>query len=188
MENYQRSMIACSAPIAKTIPKFWQMIWENQTSLVVMLCPEQGPKGEECLNYWNNLTKIGENSLISEDLMLTLIDYEQINARICKRKFSLKNLSCPDQLLEVEHVHDFGWEDDTAIQDEAHFGDVDYIIGQMFIHRDILTKKQCPPIVVHCSAGIGRTGTIVAIFNILEGLKYANQNIEELKLVESDYI
>jgi hypothetical protein len=46
----EKSTIACSAPIAKTVPKFWQMIWENKVKLIVMLCPEYVDR-EEPMNY-----------------------------------------------------------------------------------------------------------------------------------------
>lgn len=49
----EKSIIACQGPPAPTKPKFWQMIWENKCPLIIMLCPQFGPKGkEECLNYW----------------------------------------------------------------------------------------------------------------------------------------
>jgi len=37
----EKSFIACTAPIPKTLCKFWQMIWENQVPLVMMLCSER---------------------------------------------------------------------------------------------------------------------------------------------------
>jgi len=50
------------------------MIWENKTTLIVMVCPEQGPKGEECINYWNNLKEIGDTTSIDNIFSLKLID------------------------------------------------------------------------------------------------------------------
>lgn len=53
---------------------------------------------------------------------------------------------------------------------------------KMFSYRDITVQDagSLNPILVHCSAGLGRTGTICAIFNILEGLKYSYVNREKL--------
>ena len=49
-------MIAAMAPTAKTVCKFWQMIWQNEVNLIIMLCPftkDESSDKEESLNYWN---------------------------------------------------------------------------------------------------------------------------------------
>lgn len=40
----EKAFIATQAPIEYTLERFWQMIWEHRTSLIIMLCPLQGPK------------------------------------------------------------------------------------------------------------------------------------------------
>jgi protein tyrosine phosphatase len=60
------------------------------------------------------------------------------------------------------------WEDDNAKSDEEHFVDLDWMIKFIKKHR---TSEQPSPIVVHCSAGIGRTGTLIAIYAILEAIE-----------------
>jgi protein tyrosine phosphatase len=60
---------------------------------------------------------------------------------------------------------------------------VDLLLKAMQDHRDILSmddKSKVAPILVHCSAGLGRTGTLCALFNIVESLRYAHQNKKEL--------
>jgi protein tyrosine phosphatase len=79
----------------------------------------------------------------------------------------------------VTHLHHVGWPDDTAKVQEPLLLDMDYMIDQMFWHRDICESAdstKIAPIIIHCSAGIGRTGTLVALFNIIESIKYASRN------------
>lgn len=52
MGHSTKSIIGCQAPLKKSLIKFWQMIWENKTTMMVMVCPCVGPKGEESVKYW----------------------------------------------------------------------------------------------------------------------------------------
>ena len=54
-QHCMKSIIACQAPLKKSQIKFWQMIWENKTNMIVMVAPWTGPKGEECTKYLENL-------------------------------------------------------------------------------------------------------------------------------------
>lgn len=137
---------------------------------------------------------------------MKLVEKIHVNENILQRKFELriakdglgisKQSSGPfeqanvemideeEECLIVEHLHHFGWEDDTAKQDESLLNDVDLIMYRMNAHRDIniltQTETKPAPIVVHCSAGIGRTGTIVAIFNMIEAIQYTCNNMQDL--------
>ena len=70
----------------------------------------------------------------------------------------------------MSHLNEIGWVDDTADTEETLCKDIDYLIERMIMTRAEHTES---PIIVHCSAGIGRTGTLVAIFNIVESLIYS---------------
>ena len=86
----------------------------------------------------------------------------------------------------VEHLQDMGWIDNTANQDEDNYSTITKMLDIMQSHRDILKmeiSKNVPPIMVHCSAGIGRTGTLCALFNMIESLRFAKANKVELEKV-----
>jgi protein tyrosine phosphatase len=51
-EKGEKAFIATQAPLENTLDKFWQMIWEHKTRLIIMLCPFIGPKGDECIKYF----------------------------------------------------------------------------------------------------------------------------------------
>ena len=84
-----------------------------------------------------------------------------------------------EEILFVTHLHNVGWPDDTAKVQESMLNDMDLMLDQMFWNRNIVETtdySKIAPIVIHCSAGIGRTGTLVALFNLIESIKYASRN------------
>jgi len=113
------------------------------------------------MNYWNGLDEPGQSTIINDTFSLKLLEITQINECIVKRKFSLK-IATTEQLLNldkqssgpfehasgadaeengghiVEHLHDFGWEDDTAKQDENQNQNVQILLDHMIAHRDIV--------------------------------------------------
>ena len=48
----QPTFIACMSPVIYSLPHFWQMVWDQQISLIVMLCPVKGAH-EESIEYWS---------------------------------------------------------------------------------------------------------------------------------------
>ena len=111
-----------------------------------------------------------------------------INDRITHRRFEFKHTGPENEIdnrtLLVDHLNHHKWEDDTANKDEGLYSDIDILLSFMFKHRNMSQLKEkdmnaakmdlplFSPIVVHCSAGIGRTGTLIALFNIVEAIKY----------------
>jgi protein tyrosine phosphatase len=71
----------------------------------------------------------------------------------------------------ITHLQATRWEDDNVITDPSHFEDLEKMIRSIKKRRQNLEKRPAP-IVVHCSAGIGRTGTMIAIYSIIEAVEW----------------
>lgn len=178
-----------------------------------MLCPLIGPKDkEECIKYWKEAEEYGI-AQIGDYFRLRMISKTSLNGneRIIHRKFELvliekqkimvgefeKAESENDELqtLIIDHYNLIGWEDDTAKKEENVFVDVETILDEMLKFRNLKERDEdeiIAPIIIHCSAGIGRTGTLCAIFNIIESIIYTadNENYNDLaySLQSSNYM
>lgn len=111
---------------------------------------------------------------------LKLVEYKE-TANLSKTKIEVTNLLQPEEEpLIVRHFHEKDWVDDQAMD---QFTDIDEMITLIKKYRD-----QAPdaPVVVHCSAGLGRTGTLICIYAILEALECLKTEHEAQKSLPED--
>ena len=158
--------IATQGPLKETIPSFWKMIYNHKTKLVIMLSSNleemdgrsaiYWPKNKEVLNFQeNNLTVefISQDEIIEDSLLI--------------KKFKVNND------LEVKQIHIICWPDHGMPKNQnLTIEIVDTMINYIKIERGSEDKA---PIVVHCSAGVGRTGTVIATYVIILCLEYLNK-------------
>ncbi|KAL8563582.1 hypothetical protein ACOMHN_019320 [Nucella lapillus] len=156
-----REYIATQGPMTSTVNDFWRMIWEQNSCLIVQLSDlqEKGRKGgtEHMIPkvdlYWpqevNTPVQYG-------DIIITLTSLSTLN------KYTIRNFSiCMENNLEerrqVAQYFIHGWVDYSANLNPDDVMD--------FIRTVRLDAKKNPtrPITVHCSAGVGRTGTFIAL-------------------------
>ncbi|KAL4487514.1 hypothetical protein ABPG72_007034 [Tetrahymena utriculariae] len=156
----ENAFIATQGPLSNTIFSFWRMIWENQTNLIVMLCKEFEQNKPKCDKYWPNQGQI----LQEGDLQVHCLSQSK-NAQfnIVERVFTLKY---KNEQLQVTQVHWEGWPDHGVPESR------DYGILEILVKRVVNQVEQSKIPVVHCSAGVGRTGTLIALSNIYMILKY----------------
>lgn len=155
MNRSLKSFIACQAPLQKSNVKFWQMIWENKSTLMIMVCPCIGPKGgEESFKYWQSLDKVGDETEIGSHFKLKLLKLENLNdGRIIHKQFELHLIGTygkkqtggfdiadsdePDEPLVIDHFNAIDWIDDTAKKEETVYQDIDCLIDQLFKFRTL---------------------------------------------------
>ncbi|XP_061763530.1 receptor-type tyrosine-protein phosphatase epsilon-like isoform X2 [Nerophis ophidion] len=150
--------IATQGPLSHTVDDFWRMVWEWKCHSIVVLTELQEREQDKCYQYWP-----------SEDSQ-TYGDYsvEMKGDALCEA-FSLRDLVLtfvPEkQTRAIRHFHFHGWPE-VGIPAEGR-GMIDIIAA---VQRQ-QQQSGNHPIVVHCSAGAGRTGTFIALSNILERVK-----------------
>ena len=164
IKKESKLFIATQGPLKETIPSFWKMIYNHKIKLVIMLSNGLEEVDGRSAVYWPK-EKESPLNFDENNLSVELISEEEIipNSLILK-KFKINNE------LEVKQMHIICWPDHGMPQDQNLANEiVDTMIT--YIKNERKEEKKSP-IVVHCSAGVGRTGTVIAIYVIVICLEY----------------
>jgi len=152
----QNLFIATQGPKENTIEDFWTMVWEFNCKVIVMLCNLIQDQYSQCENYWEaKMDKFEVNAKEVEKKDMYLL-----------REIKLKNLSKKEEKERtVNQIHFTGWPDKTAILDNKLliFCEINKLIDDL---NKTEPNQPNQPIIVHCSAGQGRTGTFIAMYLI----------------------
>ncbi|PIC37606.1 hypothetical protein B9Z55_016176 [Caenorhabditis nigoni] len=157
------NFIAAQAPLELTLGEWWQMIDEHNVHLVVMLCKLIELNKVKCERYWPDT--IGEVEMFGL-LEVTLEEEKHFpDDEYLLRVFKMENPST-GETRTVRQLHYREWPDHGCPSGEKQ-------LLKMIDHMEELHDQYSPesPILVHCSAGVGRTGTIIAINYIREQMK-----------------
>ncbi|KAJ8334932.1 hypothetical protein SKAU_G00405710 [Synaphobranchus kaupii] len=151
MEEAQRSYILTQGPLRTTCGHFWLMIWEQKTRAVIMLNRVIEKGIDKCAQYWPTQEE-SEMSFRDTRFVVTLVS-EDVKSYYTIRVLELRNLNT-GETREIYHFHYTTWPDFGVPESPASF------LNFLFKVRESgsLAVDQGPA-VVHCSAGIGRSGT-----------------------------
>eukprot|EP01114_Cavostelium_apophysatum_P010491 TRINITY_DN2426_c0_g1_i1.p1 TRINITY_DN2426_c0_g1~~TRINITY_DN2426_c0_g1_i1.p1 ORF type:complete len:404 (-),score=88.69 TRINITY_DN2426_c0_g1_i1:65-1276(-) len=156
--NSERAYVATQGPLQATFGDFWRMIWETDATVIVMLTKEVENGKLKCDRYWPDL----DCPVSSYPFKVALESQDEASNELTTRKFTLHNI-VTDESREITQFQYTAWPDHglpvstTAFLDLAHKADT--------------ASKTAGPIVVHCSAGIGRSGTFCTVHSIVEKLR-----------------
>ncbi|XP_069999226.1 tyrosine-protein phosphatase 10D [Penaeus vannamei] len=154
--NSPREFIVSQGPLLSTRDDFWRMCWESNSRAIVMLtrCIEKGR--EKCDHYWPYNTQ----PVRYGDIQVTILnesrfpDWTISEFRVCKG----------DVCRVVRHFHFTTWPD-FGVPDPPQT-----LVRFVRAFRERVGPDQ-KPIVVHCSAGVGRSGTFIALDRILFSIR-----------------
>lgn len=177
--NSPREFIVTQGPLHSTRDDFWRMCWESNSRAIVMLtrCFEKGR--EKCDHYWPHDTvpvfygdikvQILNDShypdwVITEFMMCRVSDSQRFfQSGICHFCFFFQG----NEQRVIRHFHFTTWPDfgvPNPPQTLARF---------VRAFRERVGPDQ-RPIVVHCSAGVGRSGTFITLDRILQQIQVAD--------------
>uniref|UniRef100_A0A8C6L860 Receptor-type tyrosine-protein phosphatase epsilon n=1 Tax=Nothobranchius furzeri TaxID=105023 RepID=A0A8C6L860_NOTFU len=153
--------IATQGPLSHTVEDFWRMVWEWRCHSIVMLTELKEREQEKCFQYWPS-----EGSMTFGDYTVELTGDARCEPFTRRDLVLTKKLVRQEkQSQHVRHIHFHGW---PEIGTPAEGRGMIDIIAAVQRHQQQSGNR---PIVVHCSAGAGRTGTFIALSNILERVK-----------------
>lgn len=152
--NSHREYIATQGPLPNTVDDMWRMIWEHGISMIVMLtqCVERGKT--KCEQYWPS----DKEDCRYGDLKVQTI-HDSILSDYTIRTF---DVSLGERHRIITQMHftkwpDFGCPENTEL-----------LINFVRTVRDRMVENDPHPILVHCSAGVGRTGTFIAVNRLVQ--------------------
>lgn len=188
--------IACQGPLPTTMGDFWQMVWEQKSNVIAMMTQEVEGGKVKCQRYWPDTPRTAE--MVDDRLQLTLIKDQYLDNFVI-RLFEVKDVqvdlfidysfstskfniyrplmftSFPqtNEIQLVTHLNYTGWPDHgTPTQPEQLLTFISYM---RHVHRS-------GPIITHCSAGIGRSGTLICI-DVVLGLISKDADVSIIVLI-----
>ncbi|XP_058622526.1 LOW QUALITY PROTEIN: receptor-type tyrosine-protein phosphatase eta-like [Onychostoma macrolepis] len=152
--NSRKEFIAAQGPLPVTVNEFWRMIWEKNIYTIVMLtkCNEMGRV--KCEKYWPSGTNHYQNNSVTTTSEIELESWTI-------RDFRIKNVKTAETRY-VRQFHFTAWPDHGVPQTTEVLIDFRHLVRE---HMDQYSRHS--PTVVHCSAGVGRTGTFIAIDHLI---------------------
>uniref|UniRef100_A0A3P9LBX2 protein-tyrosine-phosphatase n=1 Tax=Oryzias latipes TaxID=8090 RepID=A0A3P9LBX2_ORYLA len=156
----QRAYISTQGPLAETTEDFWRMLWENNSTIVVMLTKLREMGREKCHQYWP-----AERSARYQYFVVDpMAEYNM--PQYILREFKVTDAR-DGQSRTVRQFQFTDWPEQGVPKSGEGFID---FIGQ--VHKTKEQFGQDGPISVHCSAGVGRTGVFITLSIVLERMRY----------------
>ncbi|XP_068447952.1 protein tyrosine phosphatase receptor type Db isoform X15 [Clinocottus analis] len=156
----QKAYIATQGPLAETTEDYWRMLWEHNSTIVVMLTKLREMGREKCHQYWP-----AERSARYQYFVVDpMAEYNM--PQYILREFKVTDAR-DGQSRTVRQFQFTDWPEQGVPKSGEGFID---FIGQ--VHKTKEQFGQDGPISVHCSAGVGRTGVFITLSIVLERMRY----------------
>ncbi|XP_016299138.1 receptor-type tyrosine-protein phosphatase delta-like isoform X2 [Sinocyclocheilus anshuiensis] len=156
----QRAYIATQGPLAETVEDYWRMLWEHNSTIVVMLTKLREMGREKCHQYWPSDRSARYQYFVVDPMA------EYNMPQYILREFKVTDAR-DGQSRTVRQFQFTDWPEQGVPKSGEGFID---FIGQ--VHKTKEQFGQDGPITVHCSAGVGRTGVFITLSIVLERMRY----------------
>ncbi|XP_076421017.1 receptor-type tyrosine-protein phosphatase F isoform X13 [Peromyscus maniculatus bairdii] len=156
----QKAYIATQGPLAESTEDFWRMLWEHNSTIIVMLTKLREMGREKCHQYWP-----AERSARYQYFVVDpMAEYNM--PQYILREFKVTDAR-DGQSRTIRQFQFTDWPEQGVPKTGEGFID---FIGQ--VHKTKEQFGQDGPITVHCSAGVGRTGVFITLSIALERMRY----------------
>ncbi|XP_006834292.1 PREDICTED: receptor-type tyrosine-protein phosphatase C-like [Chrysochloris asiatica] len=159
-----RKYIAAQGPRDETVDDFWRMIWEQKATVIVMVTRCEEGNRNKCAEYWPSM----EQGTKTYGDVIVKIKEHKICPDYIIQKLNITHKKEKSPGREVTHIQFTSWPD-HGVPDDPH------LLLKLRRRVNAFSNFFSGPILVHCSAGVGRTGTYIGIDAMLEGLEAENK-------------
>nr|XP_026695761.1 receptor-type tyrosine-protein phosphatase alpha isoform X2 [Ciona intestinalis] len=186
--SQERKFIATQGPLDQTTGDFWRMVWEQECLVIVMLTNPVESGKKKCAKYWpdqgkrctydgynvETVTEVDYGSYIVRTIHIEESNNEYASvgsiAQLCKNIPLIFLLVVIQVLRKIQHFHYIAWPDHGVPLITSSL-----VQMQGIVNAAESDSKTTVPIVVHCSAGAGRTGAYIGFDILLDEMKSKDQ-------------
>eukprot|EP00041_Stephanoeca_diplocostata_P039777 m.1637763 g.1637763 ORF g.1637763 m.1637763 type:complete len:695 (-) comp26195_c0_seq1:2595-4679(-) len=160
----ERGYIASQGPIPDSMASFWQMVWKSGSTCIVMVTNEIEGNKMKCHRYW----PARENPVETYGAMTVTLVEEIVRTSFIHRTLELK---CSQGRTKIDHFQYIAWPDHGVPNSTNEI---------MAFRKEVrrLHPHPGPPITVHCSAGVGRSGTFIIVDTIMNRAEHMEEDLD----------
>ncbi|GAV53080.1 hypothetical protein ZYGR_0AI03620 [Zygosaccharomyces rouxii] len=174
--SYKVRYIASQAPLASTVLDFYTCILNNRVPLVLTLTDSFENGLEKCFPYWEEGDYGGIRVNVLEATSVPSLVSSQGKSITVMRRLQLTYEN--DKTFQVLQIHVTNWPDLGTLLDSTQLIQAISIkntVVKGLFENNVYARDQIPTILVHCSAGCGRTGTWCTLDSIISNLDTFDQ-------------
>ncbi|XP_044733892.1 tyrosine-protein phosphatase non-receptor type 1 isoform X2 [Chrysoperla carnea] len=177
VEKAKRRYILTQGPLHETVGHFWLMVWEQKSTAILMLNKIMENQQIKCHKYWPTEIGIDYTQYFNDvGLKLEYLSMED-NSYYIKRNFKLIDLES-DESREIIQFHYTTWPDFGVPSSPTAF--LEFL---KVVRESGALESNVGPAIVHCSAGIGRSGTFCLVDSCLILMEKYGINAVDVKEV-----
>ena len=163
--------IATQAPLNNTIEDFFQMVLDYNINIIIMLCSCYENGKLKCIEYYDN----DLNDNLKKFNIEVISDKKINNYNLKYREIKIIDKLNNNRKKIIHQIQLLGWNDHNILDLNKYYDSFIYLF------KYIIKNNNNSPVLTHCSAGVGRTGTFISLFCIYyEILNQINENKKEI--------